>query len=158
MIPYTHIQYKHIISHWSCIRLESLQPRDCHSNTDNWCGRGCDNSQIWQVKCFYLQGKRVPACVRVCLCLFGFVCHMQCAREGSLEHIGVRTQWLIIVANAYSDGSSDVCDSFKAAHAKTQSYPYTHIHTHTRSRDWDLLCHRALCLCWVLNFITDPDK
>lgn len=79
---------------------------------------GVLTTEIWQVKCFYLEGKQGPVFVCVCL-LVCVVCHMQCAREGSLEHIGVLTWWLIIVTNAYSDGSSDICDSFAAAHAKT---------------------------------------
>lgn len=70
--PHTHA-CKNTIPQRSCIRLESLQPGDCHSIADNWCGRGCDNSQIWQVKCFYLQAKHVCACARVhsreCICL-----------------------------------------------------------------------------------------
>lgn len=91
---YTHIQYKHIISQWSCIRLESLQPWDCQSNTDNWCGRGCDNSQIWQVKCFYLQGKRVPACASVSV----WVCVPYAVRKGGLS----ATYWCacIVVNNS----------------------------------------------------------
>lgn len=44
--------------------------------------------------------ERVCVCLCDCarVCLFGFVCHMQCAREGSLEHIGVRT--IIVVNNS----------------------------------------------------------
>lgn len=75
--------------------------------------------------------------VHLCVCVFGFLCHMQCAGEGSLEHIGVRTWWLIIVANAYRDGSSDVHDSFKATHqdvfmhARADASEHKHTHTHS---------------------------
>lgn len=122
--------YRHITSHRSCIRLESRQPPQTVTQRQyNWCGRGCDNTRIWQVKCFYLQGMRVS----VHLCVFGFVCHMQRAGEGSLEHIGVRTWWLIIVANAYRDGSSDVRDSFKATHQDAFMHAQTHTHTQTET-------------------------
>lgn len=83
------------------IRVSAAPGLSLRNRNPMWAGprqhRKSGNSNV-----FICRKKSVSLCVcaGVCVCLFGFVCHMQCAREGSLEHIGVRALWLIIVANA----------------------------------------------------------
>ena len=155
-----HIQTHHFPQVLHQIRV-STAPCNRHSLTRQlmWAG-------LWQhlnlASQIFLFAGSVCVCVCVCVYVCVLLCHMQCAGEGSLEHIGVRSWWLIIVANAYRDGSSDVHDSFKATHQDVFMHARAGAsrHTHTRrpTADWDLLCHSAHHLCWVLNFITDPDR
>lgn len=79
VISHTH---RRITSSWSCVRSESQQPLSCHSNTDTWCGRGCDGSEIWQVECFYLQEN---VCVFACVCVSVWLCVPYAVRLGGLS-------------------------------------------------------------------------
>ena len=66
----------------------------------------------------------------VCAYVDVCICAAYAVYQGSSTTYCVVCVWLLIVANAYSDGSSDarVCDSLAACtHAKT------HTHTHART-------------------------